>query len=206
MLSSPAARSSHSSTVPRTSAAFCAVCAAATSGKSNRIPIVRIRVTSSTRYHARCFLRSQCRWQPGLFGEVDAELLEFLGVVSAEQQVPLFTAFGDFALLRADLLACRAVHLILGHQYVRHMADNLQANGVAVLVFEAKVAILAQHLDDLVRNVADLVAREFHCIAGVAARGANHLALGDQRLLNTLEHLLITDPLAPHVFAVLAKQ
>src|SRR2546430_12672570 len=40
-------------------------------------------------------------------GQVDAELLQLFGVVAFLQQVPFLAAFGNVALLRADLVARR---------------------------------------------------------------------------------------------------
>src|SRR5260370_38890422 len=43
--------------------------------------------------------------------EIDTELLQLLGVVTAEQQIPVLGALGDFLLLGADLWSRRAVDL-----------------------------------------------------------------------------------------------
>ena len=48
--------------------------------------------------------------------EVDAELFQLFGVVALVEQIPLLGAFGDFALLRADLGARRAVDFLFGLQ------------------------------------------------------------------------------------------
>ena len=77
---------------------------------------------------------------------------------------------------------------------------------LVIFVLQAQLVVLAQHFDELVGHVGDLVARELHGVAGVAAGGANHLALRDQRVLDAAEHLLVADALAAHVLAVLAQQ
>src|ERR1039457_4408583 len=102
-------------------------------------------------------------------GDIDAELFELFGVIAAEQNVPLLAAFGDIAFLRADLGAGGAIHLVLGHQDFRHQAHDLQTHRVRVLIAQAQFTALTEHLDDLVGNVADLVAREFHGVAGIPA-------------------------------------
>jgi hypothetical protein len=57
-----------------------------------------------------------------------------------------------------------------------------------------------------VGHVGHFVARELHGVARVAAGGADHFALRDERVLDAPEHLLVAHALAPHVVAVLAEQ
>src|ERR1700682_60687 len=137
--------------------------------------------------------------------KVDTELLQLFGVIAAQQQIPLLGALGDFLLLGADLGAGGAVHLFLHRQDFSHILDDGETDFIGVLL-EAKLAGLAERGHQLVRNVVDLVARQLHVIAGIAARGADHLALRDQRVLDAAEHLLIADALAAHVVAVLVQQ
>ena len=139
-----------------------------------------------------------------IFGQVDAQFLQLFGIVFAMQQIPLFAALGNLALLRADLLARRAVHLLLGGQHLGDVADDLEAHFVGVLL-HAQFARLAQRHDDLVRHVVDLVARKLHLVVRVASGGANHLAFRDHGVLDLAEHFLVTDAFAPHVFAVLLQ-
>jgi hypothetical protein len=45
--------------------------------------------------------------------QVDAELLQFFGIIALLQQIPFFAALRNLALLRADLVAGGAVHFFL---------------------------------------------------------------------------------------------
>ena len=55
------------------------------------------------------------------------------------------------------------------------------------------------------RHIADLVPRQLHLVARITPRRPDHLALGDELILGAAEHLLVADPLAPHVVAVLPQ-
>ena len=55
------------------------------------------------------------------------------------------------------------------------------------------------------RHIADLVARQLHLVARIAPRRPDHLTLRDELILGAPEHLLVADPLAPHVVAVLPQ-
>src|SRR5207247_1384566 len=70
---------------------------------------------------------------------------------------------------------------------------------------EAKLAALAQRRDQLVRDIGNLVARELHVVACIAARSADNLPLGDEGILDAPEHLLIADTLLAHIVAILAE-
>jgi hypothetical protein len=117
---------------------------------------------------------------------------------------PLFAAFGNIALDGSHFVARRSIGLLLDLQDFGECLHDFEACVVLVLL-QPQVAGLLQGHDQLVGNVGDLIARELHGIAGVAARRAHDLALLHHRVLGFAEHLLIADAFAPHVVAVLLE-
>src|SRR5512138_1968440 len=64
----------------------------------------------------RAWLVARSTWSVvacGLSSQIDAELLEFLGIIAPMEQVPLFGALGNLAFLRPDLDPRGAVDLLL---------------------------------------------------------------------------------------------
>src|SRR5579871_211526 len=137
-------------------------------------------------------------------GKIDAELLQFFGVIALVEEIPLLAAFGDVPFLRAHFFACEAIDLFLRSEKLGHGAHDFQAHFIRILL-DTKLSRFAKRGDDLVRHVGNFVAREFHMIAGVAARSADYLALGNQGVLDFAEHFLVADTLLAHVFGVLAE-
>src|SRR6266704_2399021 len=87
--------------------------------------------------YALIMLPANSKWKGGkrlAAGDIDAQLFHFFGVVAAQQNIPLFAAFGDIAFLRANLGARSPVHFLLGHQDIGHLAYNLQTYRIGVLV------------------------------------------------------------------------
>jgi hypothetical protein len=56
-----------------------------------------------------------------------------------------------------------------------------------------------------VREIGDFIARQFHAVPAVAARGADHFALADELILDSPEHLLVGDSLTTHIFGIFAE-
>src|SRR5439155_995829 len=113
-------------------------------------------------------------------------------------------AFRNVPLVRAHLCAREPVNLRLRHQQLRNRPHDVQPHFVRFFL-HPQLARFAQRRHDLVRHIADLVPRQLHLVARITPRRPDHLALGDELILGAAEHLLVADPLAPHVVAVLPQ-
>ena len=90
---------------------------------------------------------------------LDSELLDFLVVVLAVEDVPFLAALEDGALLAFDLLAGSGVDLGFGLEHLFQDAADFQADTVAVLD-ELHPLLRGQGVRDGVRQLVELVAAE----------------------------------------------
>ncbi len=93
--------------------------------------------------------------------QIDAELLQFLGVVALVENVVLFPAFGDVAFLRLDLLARGLVDAVFQLQQVGHLAHQRKAKFVRIFA-NPEIARFAHSGHNLVRQLVHPVARQLH--------------------------------------------
>ena len=91
----------------------------------------------------------------------DTHAAEFVGVVFAVEDVPLFAAFEDFFFLRGDALADFGVGFLFVAERGGENLDDMLTDGVSIF---NKFDVVAghQHVGDLVGQADDFFAAESH--------------------------------------------
>src|SRR5271157_3176359 len=143
----------------------------------------------------------------------DAGAAQFIGIIFAEEDVPLFAAFQNFFFLRGDLLADFHFDLFFLAKNVGHGLDHVLADGIAVLDKFDFIA-LDQQVHDLVRDTHDFFAGQSHSVLSLPSATSdalpvnltqNQFAVARQLALHLLEHFLIRDTRAAHLVLVLGQ-
>src|SRR6266403_3370878 len=100
-----------------------------------------------------------------------AHAAEFVGVILAIEDVPLFAAFEDFFFLRSDALAEFGVGFLFFFQSGSKNLHDLLADGVAIL---DKFNIIAgdEDIGDLMRQANHFFARKSHARSPAFVNGA----------------------------------
>src|SRR5580698_7932690 len=91
-------------------------------------------------------------WENALVSHVDAELFQFLGIVTLVEEVPLFRTLANVALLGANFGARGSIDLFFRLKLVRHHLYHLEAN-IVHIALEPEFAALAQRGNDFVRDI-----------------------------------------------------
>src|SRR6266481_1625272 len=146
-------------------------------------------------------------------GGGDAGAAEFVGIILAEQQVPLLAAFENFFFLRGDLLADFDLDFFFLAQDVGHGLDHVLADSVAVFDKFHFVA-LHQQVHDLVRDAHHFFPAQSPSVLSPLspcpsefANGLpqNQFAVPRQLPLHLLEHFLVRNSGAAHLILVLGE-
>jgi len=94
-------------------------------------------------------------------GGGDTHAAEFIGIVLAEEEIPLLTAFDDFLFLGSDALADFGFDLFFFAQDVGDGLDDVLADGVAVFD-ELDFIALHEKIGDLMGDADDFFAAQSH--------------------------------------------
>jgi hypothetical protein len=91
----------------------------------------------------------------------DTGAAKFVGIIFAEEHIPLLAAFENFLFLRGDALANLLLEFFFIAEDVGDGLDHVLTDGVAVLD-EFHFIALHQKIDDLVRDANDFFAGQSH--------------------------------------------